>query len=595
MDDSEKLQDRFVLDYEDIQREMNLILDQVRELRNDSFIKRILSKEDREEIMKWESLVKEKMEEEFSVVVVGDFKRGKSTLINALLGKDVVTTNVTPETVTINRISYGEEPKMEAVLKNGKRLRLNKDELSRAELEKIIAELPEPIDYIDMKENNELLKEISIVDTPGVGDLMKAFDQKVMDYIIKADAVFYVVSALSPISETELMFLNTAVLPHSFSRIFLLINMIDCIDEKEDMERIKAAVTEKVKAAANNLSVFAISGLDEYCRKNDLKRPNKELADYFEANYLEFETAIKNDIILQKMVIKSERVLQIVKLMVNDIESRIKLIGNMLTNSKEELLQLEEKYEQQNLEVSHLIKKNNDILQSEINKYCVEAKDWMTDFLSRVKQELEKMRQGQTTEILQKHLQFYLTDTIKEAMLMCVRVHKDKIEERLNEIAKSYSNDLNNIQVSVNKLDVNFLLTDISWTGVDTATFFINQGLTLAGMGGMSIIGNAIAGYARQSRMSKKQENLIEPILNNFNRVTEEVYASIDKAYETMEKDAIERLAAGYKNQLEKSLGAVRQAKEVSATENIKSEEVKEQIENAMEILETIHKSLDRF
>lgn len=590
-----KLEDRFILDYEDVQREMNLILDHVKEIRNDSFIKRILSKEDRDAILCWENLIKEKMEEEFSVVVIGDFKRGKSTLINSLLGKELVTTNVTPETVTINRISYGEEPKMEAVLQNGRRLRLDKSELSRMELEKIIVELPEPIDYIDIRDNNELLKEISIVDTPGVGDILKAFDQKVVDYMMKADAVIYVVSALSPISETELMFLNTAVLPHSFSRLFVIINMVDCIDEQKDVERIKNAIADKVKAVVPNANIFAISGLDEYCRKKELKRPNPEMADFLEGNYLELETAIQSDIVLQKMVIKSERVITTVCQMMKDIEGRIRLVGNMLSNSKEELEQLGEKYEQQNLEISNLIRSSSEQLHAEVHKYNVEAKEWMTLFLGKLKQELREMGQSQTTEALQKHLQFYLTDLIKEAILLCVKAHRERIESKLNEIAKEYSKNLENIQVSISKLDVNFLLSDISWTGIDTANFVINQGLSMVGMGGLGVIGNAIAGYVRQNRMSKRQEDLIEPILTNYTKVMEEVFSTLDKTYAEIEKNAIELLIISYRDQLEKSLNAVRQAKEVSQTENIKAEEVKELIETAMEIIASIHKSLEKF
>ncbi|MDF2540659.1 MAG: hypothetical protein K0S47_377 [Herbinix sp.] len=591
----DKLQDRFVLDYEDVEREINLILDYVKELRNDSFIKRILSKADRDAILRWESLIKEKLDEEFSVVVIGDFKRGKSTFINSLLGKDLVTTNVTPETVTINRISFGTEPKMEAVLENGKRFRLDKNELSREELEKIIAELPGAIDYIDIKDNNDILKEIAIVDTPGIGDILKAYDQKVMNYLIKADAVIYLVSALSPISETEQIFLNTAVLPHSFSRIFVVINMVDCIDEVSDIARIKNAINDKVKAITRQANVFTISGLDEFCRKTDQKRPNPALVDFLEANYEEFETAIQSDIVIQKMVIKSERVIQTVKQMVVDIEGRIKLISNMLSNSKEELDQLETKYEQENIQVTTIIKHSSEALHEEIKRYSIEAKDWMSLFLDRLKQELESIGQSQTTETLQKHLQFYLSDHVKEAILLCVKAHRDKIEQKINEIARDYSKSLADIVVSINKFDMNFLLSDISWTGVDSATFVLNEGLTMMGMQSFGVIGMAIAGYLRQNRMSKKQQDLLQPILTNFNKVTQDVFMAIDKTYEEIEKNALKILEQAYRGQLEKSLNAVKQAQDVSKTENIKSEEVKEQIANAMEIIFSIHKSLEKF
>src|SRR5215510_7431510 len=45
--------------------------------------------------------------DKFSVVVVGEFKRGKSTFINALLGVDVLPADVLPTTATLNRVTYG--------------------------------------------------------------------------------------------------------------------------------------------------------------------------------------------------------------------------------------------------------------------------------------------------------------------------------------------------------------------------------------------------------------------------------------------------------------------------------------------------------
>src|SRR5579871_685453 len=46
---------------------------------------------------------RERLRQPVAVAVVGDFKRGKTTLINALVGAAILPTDVTPETVTINR------------------------------------------------------------------------------------------------------------------------------------------------------------------------------------------------------------------------------------------------------------------------------------------------------------------------------------------------------------------------------------------------------------------------------------------------------------------------------------------------------------
>src|SRR5271165_4842815 len=45
----------------------------------------------------------------FRVLVLGEFKRGKSTLINALLGEPILPANVTPTTAVLTVVKYGEE------------------------------------------------------------------------------------------------------------------------------------------------------------------------------------------------------------------------------------------------------------------------------------------------------------------------------------------------------------------------------------------------------------------------------------------------------------------------------------------------------
>lgn len=55
----------------------------------------------------------------FVVVVLGEFKRGKSTFINALLGNDLLPTDVLPETATINALIYNEKPELQIIMQDG--------------------------------------------------------------------------------------------------------------------------------------------------------------------------------------------------------------------------------------------------------------------------------------------------------------------------------------------------------------------------------------------------------------------------------------------------------------------------------------------
>ena len=67
--------------------------------------------------------------EHFEVAIVGEFKRGKSTLINALLGQEVLPADVLPATATLNRVTYSEDPYVVVEYKSGETERVGIDQL----------------------------------------------------------------------------------------------------------------------------------------------------------------------------------------------------------------------------------------------------------------------------------------------------------------------------------------------------------------------------------------------------------------------------------------------------------------------------------
>lgn len=69
------------------------------------------------------SAAKERLEENrFNLVVFGEFKRGKSTFINSLLGKSVLPTAVVPLTSVITLVRYGEQERATIHFKDGRAL-----------------------------------------------------------------------------------------------------------------------------------------------------------------------------------------------------------------------------------------------------------------------------------------------------------------------------------------------------------------------------------------------------------------------------------------------------------------------------------------
>lgn len=586
---NEILNDRLIIDFEEIKGDILSISEDLLQFRIDKNIRNAVGEEFIEKLHKWDSNIKKRLQDDFSIVVIGDFKRGKSTFINALLGEYVAVTNVTPETVTINCISYGEEAKAEAVLKNGRRAQIDLKELEKDELEKLMQKLPSPVDYIDIKLPCETLKGIKIVDTPGVGDILSKFDNQVKEYLVFADAVIYIVSALAPFSLTEQTFLCASILPQNFSKLFVLLNMADCLESKEEVEKIKGLIDSKLSNIFTNSKVYPISGLDEYCRKKGKERPNPELSEMLEKSFNEMYEALMNDIIMKKDIIQSDRCLNIVKLMINDIDKQITLINNMADLNQNKLNAMVEQYENENSELMQNIKKHKQSLILEIENMKNEAVNWMEEFLTSLKAEI-KGAENVPIETLEKYFHFYMIDMIRNAVMECTNTHFKRISELLKDSLIKFESEFASFSASDNKISSS--IADVSWTNMDLASAALNY---IPGIGELAMLGQAIIGFEKQKKSSDQQKKYIENILVNYNQIKVSVISDVSDVYEKMISFALEQLDKTYEEQITSSIAAINHARDISNKEMTEKQEIMKGLSEAKKIIDMEKEKLSKY
>jgi GTPase SAR1 family protein len=598
---TEDLSGRLVLDYDSVRADVENILGEIDSLRSNKLFIAALGENSARKVRDNCAAVRKCLSDAFNVVVIGDFKRGKSTLINALIGDDIVPAAVTPETVTINRLSFSETPKAEAVLKNGHKMTLAHNELKREAIEKISGQLPSEIDYVDIRANVEILREISIVDTPGIGDLLKAFDQKIADYLMNADALIYVLSVKSPFSMTERAFLSTAVMPQGFARVLAVVNMADTLETPENINKITEFTKEKAAEINPDIYVYTLSALDELCRKKGVKRPEPDLAAPLEANFLEFETALNNDIILQKDIIKSTRAAALTRISLDDIANRINLVKNSLRANVEKLALNEEEFKNENSALMKKIEKKKAELASDIDGMRREAKGWMAEFMARLKDEIRGAEKNAEVSDLEKHFQFYMSDQIKNAVMTCVERHRKDISDRISDITKSVSSEI--AENAFGSIDAKIAenIADIGWTNMDFAMFWGKAFIKAYGVDlvpivpNIVLIGQVITGYLRQNTVSKRQADFLAPILQGFDSIDGDVIKNADAVYEKLKLAAIDKLRETFQNQIETSLDAINMAKQIALDESVKSEDVAEYLDSALTGLEKHRDVLNKY
>ena len=546
----------------------------------------ILGEEFTERLREWDSAITKRRTEAFSLVVLGDFKRGKSTIINAILGKSIAPVNVAPETFTINSISYSDTPKAEAVLKNGQRMNLLADDLVREKLEKLMRAFPDTLDYIDIRDNAEILKEIRIVDTPGLSDL-DCLDKQVQDYLVNADAVIYVASALSPFSESEQFFLASHIRPLSFNKLYVLVNMIDAMNTREDIEKIINRVSELCEAIMPNAFVYGVSGIDEYRRKIGLNRPDiKGFQEFYETEFLKFEMSLKREIILQKDIIRTQRVLTMLNLMIKDTAARIRMIYDMMAMDRKKLDDISQSIERECSTLASALESKKPKILLSITEMQQEAEQWMYGFFSKLREDIVESRNTASPEDIDKHFYSYLVDKVGEAYRRCLDIHWG----RLNSIIAQLGAEL------AKKLGIDSLAgeTAVADGKVENLNMIVTQSVMDAASGGSgdTFPDGAMSSF-RNILRKKRQTDIIDTALENYDDIRNNTLKDLKAAYKSMEETALNRLDSLYQTQVNVSRDSLNHAMEMSS--DISGAAMKKYLEDAAAVLTDAARTLLKY
>ena len=555
-------EERLINDAEQTRQNIVHILDEIGQLPNDREMRRLLG----DELCTWlrqeTYALRKRDQEDFNIVIMGDFKRGKTTFLNALLGQELLKTNVTSETVTINRVRYGEELRAEAVLVDGRRLLLEIDELALSALGGIIATLPADISYIDVQVPLDALKGICITDTPGVGDIFNRFNKQVADYLLQADAIIYMVSALSPLSETEQTFLYASVLPQNISKLMVVLNMCDQLENDTDVGRLEGLVSDRLGNIFPEYSLFAVSALDEICRVRNVARPNEQLAPVLEKNFASIRMMLDSDILANRDIIRVERVQHLLRLLLQQLSLRIDLLQNVTMLDRENCEKLILEHKASNSALQKQIQEKTSDMRTRIAVMHEEAKQWMEEYLQRLRQEIARLDQV-PLEILDKHFHFYFVDMIRQGLLECTNTHLRQVMRLLQDnIGQFWQQTL---QHSVSR-QIASAYSDISWTDYDSISLGTMTATAigiLPDFGMLTLLGQAIIGFAKERNTTGRQKQFIDGIINNYPSITSGVMSEVAAIYQQLSDYAEKQVELSYADEIKTAIDILLQAQSI--------------------------------
>jgi len=186
--------------------------------------------------------------ERFQLAVLGQFKRGKSTVLNALLGQSVLPIGVVPVTAIptfLESCNSGTASKLRVTYVSGEveEFELKNADALRDRLTAFVTEEANPrnilnVARVDVFLPAELLKRgVVLIDTPGVGSTHRHQTAAADAVLPECDAALLVVSADPPITEIEIEYL--ARIRETIARLIVVLNKIDMIDP-HDREKAQA-------------------------------------------------------------------------------------------------------------------------------------------------------------------------------------------------------------------------------------------------------------------------------------------------------------------------------------------------------------------
>lgn len=210
------------------------------------------------EIAKLAALIKKYEEREIIVSVIGQFKRGKSAVVNRFLEEKLLPVGIIPVTSVVTRIHYGKKC-AKVHFKNGSVKSIEFNDLSEYVSEQENPDNKYGVSYVELQTNSEFLRDgVIFVDTPGVGSIHKNNSEAAYNFVKESDAVIFLISVDSPINEIEIKFLSSV--KKYAAKLYFAVNKIDIVEDEELSLYLEYCENLLCKLMEiNKVSIFPIS------------------------------------------------------------------------------------------------------------------------------------------------------------------------------------------------------------------------------------------------------------------------------------------------------------------------------------------------
>jgi small GTP-binding protein len=239
------------------------------------------------------------LEDLFTIVVVGEFNAGKSSLINALFGSKLRVEGPIPVDDVISILRHGEA-------------------VSQRRISDYVVEQDYPVDF---------LRNITLVDTPGTNSIVQRHQEITEDYIPRADLVLFVTSIDRPLSESERRFLE--YIREWGKKVVFVLNKIDTKTDEEIAEVVTYVASNIRSIFGFEPVIYPVSGKLALESKTGTATPREWTRSRFEAleDYI-FKVLSEKERVRIKLQAPLDTIRSLSKKQFTMIESRRELLAS---------------------------------------------------------------------------------------------------------------------------------------------------------------------------------------------------------------------------------------------------------------------------
>ena len=242
-------------------------------------------------------------ENKFSIVVVGEFSAGKSTLLNAMMGRRMLPSFTQETTATVNFLrGKNEAPNNEPGIvyyNDGTYEVLPDTELKT--IEKFVStkgeDVASTVNHLDVYLDSEFLKDgVMLVDSPGLNGVAEGHKEITENQIKRSNASIFMFDATRPGSKTDFDTLGN--LRENVNKIFILLNKVDMIKEDEGetvdsvIEGVKKSYKKMFPEVTEEPEIYPVSA-GTALRNREKGITEDKYLDKFESALFEFMSSDK--------------------------------------------------------------------------------------------------------------------------------------------------------------------------------------------------------------------------------------------------------------------------------------------------------------